>query len=118
MPTLPSLFYHVTRQADVPVITVEGLKPRIGPLSQLIDEPHARIYLFDSSESVEDALASWFGEALDEVYGEDEPLALLAIPSRYVVEPKPTFEADETSFEWHTEHVIQPGDISLLSTDI
>jgi len=118
MPTPPSLFYHVTRQANLQSIKVEGLTPRIGPLSTLIDEQYKRIYLFDSMESVENALLNWFGEAVEEVFGEDEPFALLAIPARYVVEPQPTFEEDETSFEWYTEHRVKPSHIALLSLDI
>lgn len=118
MPTLPRLFYHVTRKANLDAITKEGLTPNIGPLSTLIDEQHKRIYLFESSEAVEDALGGWFGEAIEETFGEDEPLCLLAIPSRYVVDPKPTFEEDDISFEWYTEHGIEPRNIALLSTDI
>lgn len=112
------LFYHVTRQANFEAITKEGLKPTIGPLSQMIDEERTCIYLFDSMDSVNDALSGWFGETIEELYGDDEPLCLLAIPSRYVIEPKPTFDSDSQSFEWYTEHIIQPSNIAIHSMGV
>ena len=118
MPKTPAVFYHATLTKHLPDIQEQGLQPRIGRLSLMIDEPTERIYLFDSLENLDTALGNWFGEALEDVYGEDEPMTLLQIKCEHVTEPRPTFEQDETSFEWTTEHPILPEHIVLMDYEI
>lgn len=111
MPTTPKTFYHVTRAKNISHIQKDGLIPQIGTLGKILGEEIPQIYLFDSLESVDDAIGSWLGAELDNLYGEDEPLLLLRIPKEYVTNPAPTFEDEETSFEWSTQHPIKPEHI-------
>ena len=98
MPKTPETFYHITRTIHVDQILTEGLKPRIGLLSDHIGEGVPRIYLFDSIESVETALWNWFGEIIEELFDEDEPL---------------TFADMTESYEWTTVHGIDPSGIQI-----
>lgn len=113
MPKTPEIFYHITRTIHVDQILIEGLKPLIGPLSEHIGEGVPRIYLFDSIESVETALENWYGETIEELFDEDEPLTLLEITKEHVIKPCPTFADMTQSYEWSTVHTIDPSAIQI-----
>lgn len=113
MPKTPEIFYHITRTIHVDQILTEGLKPQIGSLSEYIGEHIPRIYLFDSIESVETALENWYGETIQELFDEDEPLTLLEINKKQVIKPCPTFADMTESYEWSTIHPIHPSAIKI-----
>lgn len=118
MPKTPETFYHITRSINVDRILKDGLRPTIGTLSHYIGETVPRVYLFDSFESADTALGSWYGETIEELYGEDEPLTLLSIKRSAVQKPIPTFADDERSFEWTTNYPISRDAIKIESTEI
>lgn len=64
-------FYHVTLLENWKSIKENGLIPKIGELSKLIDETQKRIYLFPNIEDMENALYNWLGETINDLYGED-----------------------------------------------
>ena len=99
---VPELFYHLTPRRNLEAILSQGLKPSIGERSKALGEAEARIYLFDSKESLEDALGNWLGEEFDE----DEELVALSIPAHRLETPVPSFPGDESSWEWSNTGVI------------
>ena len=67
-------FYHVTLLENWKSIKENGLIPKIGELSKLIDETQKRIYLFPNIEDMENALYNWLGETINDLYGEDNSI--------------------------------------------
>ena len=61
----PNLFYHVTESSSVPSILKEGLQPRLGPRSDVMEDAPA-IFCFTSHEAMEDGVANWMTEEFDE----------------------------------------------------
>jgi hypothetical protein len=100
--TVPERFYHLTPRRNLEAIRANGLQPTIGERSENLGELEPRIYLFDSEESVNDALGNWLGEEFDE----DEDLVLLSIPASALENPVPSFPGDESSWEWSNTGVI------------
>lgn len=72
-------YYHVTLKENLDSILKNGLIPKIGPLSKMADEPIERIYLFPSSYDMDMALMQWFGEVINETYGESVECCSLKI---------------------------------------
>ena len=62
--------YHVTLKDNLIDIFENGLIPKIGELSAKAEEPIERIYLFPNIDDMNTALANWFGEVLEETFGE------------------------------------------------
>lgn len=88
---MPRTLYHVTRAAHLPAILEEGLRPAIGPRSQLLGEREPAIYAFPDRLGVEDGLTNWLGSQFDE----DDALVILAFQineSTPLVELPGTFE--------------------------
>lgn len=82
------LTYHVTMDDFLSTIQLEGLKPKIGHLSESIGEENEQIYLFPSLEIMNDALLNWFGEAYEEYCEEfDIDIDDLILHSLYVLIP-------------------------------
>lgn len=104
----PEKFYHVTTQSNLDSIMSNGLIPSIGERSSRLGEENSSIYLFDSKQSVEDALGNWLGEEFDE----DEQLVLLEVSSKDI-DTVPSFEGDDSSFEWTTKNAITPSNIKV-----
>lgn len=106
---IPKTFYHVTTKANLNSIQKTGLTPAIGDRSADLGEDTNRIYLFDSKESVNDALGNWLGEEFDE----DEELILISVNASNIDSPTPTFDDPEGSFEWITENAILASSIKI-----
>ncbi len=68
-------FFHVTRAENLSDIMRGGLVPSIGARSQAAKERHPAVFLFSSSDAMEDALMNWLGEE----FGEDVELAILQV---------------------------------------
>lgn len=100
---VPERFYHITPRRNLEAIKREGLKPSLGERSTSLGEEEPRIYLFDSKESLEDALGNWLGEEFDE----DEELVALSIPAHRLKTPVPSFPGDESSWEWSNTGAIE-----------
>lgn len=68
--------WHLTPAKNIPSILRDGLQPRIGERSLLVNEDQPRVYLFNSFADFED------GTDILESFDEDEPLALfhVAVP--------------------------------------
>lgn len=105
----PSVLYHVTPSRNLDSILRDGLRPQIGPRSALLGEKVARVYFFQTLDSVEVALCNWLGDALD-----DEPgaIAVLAIDATGL-------ELDYLAwpFEIACLHPVGPEKISLILQD-
>ena len=99
---VPERFYHLTPRRNLDAIKAQGLMPSIGERSEDLGEEEPRIYLFDSKQSLEDALGNWLGEEFDE----DEELVALSIPAHRLETPVPSFPGDESSWEWSNTGVI------------
>lgn len=56
--------FHVTPVENWPRIQAEGLKPQIGPRSQLVDETTPAVYLFPTMMDLDDALMQWLGDEM------------------------------------------------------
>lgn len=56
MPKTPAVFYHATLTKHLPDIQEQGLQPRIGRLSLMIDEPTERLM---NQQSVSIYLTHW-----------------------------------------------------------
>lgn len=107
---VPERFYHLTPRRNLEAIKAQGLMPTVGERSESLGEAEPRIYLFDSKESLEEALGNWLGEEFDE----DEELVALSIPAHRLETPVPSFPGDESSWEWSNTGVI---DASWLSEE-
>ncbi len=70
----PVLFYHVTETSSVPSILKEGLQPRLGPRSDVMEDAPA-IFCFTSYEAMEDGVTNWISEE----FNEEVRLSLLVI---------------------------------------
>lgn len=105
---VPERFYHLTPRRNLEAIKAQGLMPTVGERSESLGEAEPRIYLFDSKESLEDALGNWLGEEFDE----DEELVALSIPAHRLETPVPSFPGDESSWEWSNTGVIDAAWLS------
>lgn len=72
-------FYHATPEFNKESIMNLGLIPKIGKLSIDYGEEVEAIYLFNSLSQLDDALSNWFGEEMEEKYGEDICLSTFEI---------------------------------------
>lgn len=80
-----SNLYHVTKSSNLESILKSGLIPSVGKRSEQLDEAPC-IFLFPDRDSVEDALANWLGDELDdelEAESEDE-IVILKIAEKSV----------------------------------
>ena len=59
-------YYHVTLRSNLDSIREKGLMPQIGYFSSIYGETEAAIYVFPTKPQLEDALASWLGEAYED----------------------------------------------------
>lgn len=82
--------YHVTPASNLPNIQRFGLFPNLGERTQQLDAEKAGVFLFTSTEAVENALGNWLGEAFE---GYPDSLLLLKI------ELPETFELEQ-HVEW------------------
>ncbi|MFZ3583681.1 hypothetical protein ACOI1H_16120 [Loktanella sp. DJP18] len=71
-----ALFYHATPAEALSEILKSGLKPRIGPRSNLMGETIAAVYIFDDPDMLDDAIGGWLGDAF-----EDQGITELAVLS-------------------------------------
>lgn len=77
-------YFHVTTETAWEKIQKEGLIPMIGERSQEVGEPVPAIFLFDSKESMEDALWGWLGDELED---EDSIVILkVSLPKGYFLD--------------------------------
>ena len=95
------LYYHVTKKNRLSSIRRWGLRPAIGRRSTAFGEENPGIFLFDSTDAVEDALMGWLGEA----YDEDDALVLLT------VDLPEEFPLTREAFEFRSEVPILPSHI-------
>ncbi|MGY6271852.1 hypothetical protein ACXIUT_19345 [Achromobacter denitrificans] len=71
---MQTIAYHVTAAPSLASILQEGIRPAIGPRSELLGEKRAASYFFASAEACEDGLSNWLGEHL-----EDDELHILRV---------------------------------------
>lgn len=105
------VFYHVTLLENVPSIQKDGLIPRIGACSAHFGESESGIYLFPNKESMDDALSNWLGEWYDDIYGEDQPLAILEIRLPYGT----VLDRSDAEYERICRTIIPPDRISFYN---
>lgn len=65
------ILYHITDIENLPSISIEGLVPGIGRLSEKYGEQEDRLYFFHNADDLENALLNWLGEELDDIDAED-----------------------------------------------
>ena len=114
----PSVFYHVTLTENVKSILQHGLIPQTGRNSEQIGD--YGIFLFDSEQSMEDALGSWLGEEYEDMADElgvdiadiDCTALKISLPSEFPITP--AFEDQDTSTEWVSTEPIPPLYISVF----
>lgn len=68
-------FYHATRIENKNNILTNGLLPQIGENAATINEQEPLVYLFNTKDNLNDALAQWFGD----LFEEDDQLIILKI---------------------------------------
>ncbi|HCT5749802.1 hypothetical protein [Pseudomonas aeruginosa] len=104
------VIYHVTPTRNVESIFRNGLRPQTGPRCLLLGKAKEMVYFYGSMLAVEDALSSWFGEALD-----DEPGAISVL----AVDRSGLHLVSDGGHE-HVlacPHLISPENISLVFQD-
>lgn len=106
---VPKTFFHITSKVNLHNIQKQGLKPVIGANSHKINEEEPKVYLFDSRESVVQALTGWLGDEFDE----DEELVLLSVPSTAVQNSTPSFDDPQGSWEWSTSDGISADSLTV-----
>lgn len=102
------VIYHVTPTRNVESIFRDGLRPQTGPRSLLLGKAREMVYFYGSMLAVEDALSSWFGEALD-----DEPGAVSVL----AVDRSGLHLVSDGGHELACPHLISPENISLVFQD-
>lgn len=107
---MTSTYFHVTPTINLKQIMREGLLPMIGARSAQLNEPVPAIYLFKSTEAVEDACSNWLGECFDE----DLPLALIAVEVDDEMQPG----SGAAGFETLILQPIPPAALTVLSLDV
>ncbi len=100
--------YHVTPKRNLVSIFRDGLRPQIGPRSELLGEAREMVYFFGSMQAVEDALSNWLGEALD-----DEPGAISVL----AVDRSGLELVSDAGYELACRHLVPPENISLAFQD-
>lgn len=70
--------FHVTPVSNVKSIMREGLVPKIGLLSEGV-ENEERVYLFPTYEDCETALGQWLGAEYDDLLPPDERVVSLRV---------------------------------------
>lgn len=100
--------YHVTPTRNLESIFRDGLRPQIGPRSELLGEAKEMVYFFGSMQAVEDALSNWLGEALD-----DEPGAISVL----AVDRSGLHLVSDAGYELACLHLVPPENISLAFQD-
>lgn len=100
--------YHVTPTRNLESIFRDGLRPQIGPRSELLGEAKEMVYFFGSMLAVEDALSNWLGEALD-----DEPGAISVL----AVDRSGLHLVSDAGYELACLHLVPPENISLAFQD-
>lgn len=102
--TKPRMFYHVTPESNLESIFEKGLMPTIGERSAQC-ESMPLVFLFNSLEDCETALANWLGEEFEDIY---ERLAVLEVtlPDSFPL---------ITTVEWESASgtVISPNQIQI-----
>lgn len=83
------MYYHVTPTSNLASIFAHGLKPSIGKRSAELGEKTPRVYMFENSDDVEDALGGWLGDSFDENI---ELSILLIAPQQHILYEKEAFE--------------------------
>ena len=104
------VIYHVTPTRNVESIFRNGLRPQTGPRCLLLGKAKEMVYFYGSMLAVEDALSSWFGEALD-----DEPVAISVL----AVDRSGLHLVSDGGHEHELAcpHLISPENISLVFQD-
>lgn len=100
------IFFHVTPECHLAQIKQEGLIPQIGTNSKRLNERIPQIYLFHSSQDVENALGNWLGE----LYNEGERLFILKI-SLDISDPNLIYQDESVYYESFYRGVITPDKI-------
>lgn len=96
------MFYHVTPVENLESIFEYGLIPLKDARSIACGEVDPAVYLFESLEDVDSALASWLGEEL-----EDIPLAVLEVRTESAV------QSETAAFEFISTVRIPPENLRV-----
>lgn len=83
--------YHVTPKRNLPRIKREGIKPKLGPRSKTYGESTAAIFLYPTLIDVEDGLANWLGDEL-----EDMEIVVLELDITGLAQKREAFEIQVT----------------------
>ena len=97
------MFYHVTPLQNLESIFDYGLIPLKGERSVACGEETPAVYLFNSLEDVDTALASWLGEEL-----EDIPLAVVL-----EVKTESAIQSETAEFEFISTVRIPPENLRV-----
>jgi len=81
----PDKAFHVTTQANLASILLNGLAPLYGRRSQQFGETMPKISFFVSREGLEEAMTRYFEKA----FGQEEELVILEVASNVIVHPNP-----------------------------
>lgn len=84
--------FHVTKRTSISHILKSGLKPRIGPRSQVYGETQPAIYCFSSLEDCADGLGGWMADAFENVPDGGLVILELKIPEGFRLEKKAGYE--------------------------
>jgi len=101
--------FHVTLQSNIASIFEKGLIPQIGERSERM-EHESGIFLFDSYNSVENAMMNWLGEELEDT---EEDIVLLAVklPDDFPLKK-------EVEWEYVSTQTIPPSCISISTLNL
>ena len=103
------VLYHVTPFENIDSILEDGLEPRVGERSALLDEEKC-IFLFKSKEDLNNALGGWLGEQFEDT----QPLGILKIAKDSSMELSSENCAD---YEIKCMNNIEPTQIELIKID-
>lgn len=104
--------YHVTSADDYRNhISKQGLVPKLGVRSFMIQEHERRIYFFPTMDALEDGIMNWLGDALEDS-GVSE-IAILKVDLSGIDVYK-TFSDSGNSWEIFTIETVPPDKITLI----
>jgi hypothetical protein len=90
-------------------ILKHGLIPKIGDISRISGETIERIYMFPDEVAMENAVCTWLGDYLDQMYGDAECCVLeLNLPDDFPI------TSGDAEYELCSKETIPPQYIKLF----
>ena len=107
-------YFHVTTMSNWEKIKNEGLIPCVGARSQKIGESFPAVFLFESEESMRDAMWGWLGEEFEDSDEADEAICLkVELPEGF-----PLDEGVSCEYEVRSYQKIPPEYISFYTDEL